>query len=131
MGSDVVGVVGVVVVFSRGSVCSDGRGGAACGGEAWGNEGSEVACTGSIAELEEHGSVGGVVNGAAVRCVERHVAFVAGAGGRAKAGEADDEGSTPFAAVAGEPVGGVEDGAFGVGAANLRGGSSRVASVWS
>jgi len=90
LASDVVGVVGVVLVLVRGRVGVDGRGRAACGREAWGNECSEVAFASSVAKLEEHGRVGGVVDGAVVRTIERQVAFVAGSGGWSKAGEADD-----------------------------------------
>ena len=49
--------------------------------------GGEATFPSSIAKLE---GVGGVVDRAAVRAIERQVAFVAGTGGRSKAGEADD-----------------------------------------
>jgi len=90
LAGDVVGIVGSTVVLVRGGEGVDGGGRAACGGEAWGNECSEVAFASSVAKLEEHGRVGGVFNGTAVRAIERQVAFVAGAGDWTKAGEADD-----------------------------------------
>jgi len=67
---------------------------AACGREAWGNEccevSTEVSFTSSVANLEEHGRVSGVVDGggAAVRSVEWYEAFVASASGWSEAGEA-------------------------------------------
>jgi len=69
LASDVVGVV--VVFFFGGGVGVDGRGRAACGREAWENECCDASLTSSVAKLEEHGRVGGVVDEAAVRSIER------------------------------------------------------------